>query len=72
MILRNLFVKVLNSELYAISRNLSVQLLLFFRDIWAILASIRTIRNTRTIRVFGGQVFYIRGQTIPTRIGNPT
>ena len=34
--------------------------------------NIGTIRNTRTIRVFDGQVFYIRGRTIPTRIGNPS
>ena len=36
-----------------------------------ILASIRTIRNTRTIRVFCQKLFYIRASTIPTRIGNP-
>ena len=38
---------------------------------WTILASIRTIRNTRTIRVFGEKIFYIRVSTIPTRTGNP-
>ena len=37
-----------------------------------ILASIRSIRNTRTIRVFCQKVFYIRASTIPTRTGNPT
>ena len=36
-----------------------------------ILASIRTIRNTRTIRVFCQKLFYIRHSTIPTRTGNP-
>ena len=33
--------------------------------------SIRTIRNTRIIRVFFQKVFYILASTIPTRIGNP-
>ena len=36
------------------------------------LTTIRTTRNTRTIRVFFHKVFYIRAANIPTRIGNPT
>ena len=36
------------------------------------ISTIRTIRNTRTIRVFFQKVFYIRTSTIPTRTGNPT
>ena len=43
-----------------------------YYDFWGILPSIRTIRNTRTIRVFCQKLFYIRASTIPTRIGNPS
>ena len=35
-------------------------------------SNVRTIPNTRIIRVFFQKVFYIRASTIPTRIGNPS
>ena len=65
------FVKVLNDNV--ISRNFIIQFLRQFRVLfWTILASIRNIRNTRTIRVSWQKVFYIRASTIPTRIGSPS
>ena len=73
------FMKVLNekviSQNFIICRSQNTHISKSFRQFsmifWTILGSIRTIRNTRTIRVFCHKLFYIWASSIPIRAGNP-